>query len=49
MVIVEDKNAQVQFANYLNNLAVAMNNEKHVRLRNDLMEHMWENRNPAHY
>ena len=47
--IVEDQNAQAQFANYLNNLAVAMNNEEHVRLRNDLMEHIWETRHTEFY
>ena len=47
--IVEDQNAQAQFANYLNNLAVAMNNEEHVSLRNDLMEHIWEMRHTVCY
>ena len=47
--IVEDQNAQAQFANYLNNLAVAMNNEEHVSLRNDFMEHIWEMRHTVCY
>ena len=45
--IVED--AQPQFANYLNNLAVAMNNKEHVSLRNDLMEHIWETQHTVCY